>query len=179
MRAKKFPHLVSVMLILFVLAVGLGWAATAQAVWVKETVATTGDQGQYASIALDSENTPHIAWYDASNARLYYGARDWDGWDITLVDSGQVGQWASIAISPVTDLPAIAYYDASNQAAKFAWFDGSDWNVEFISDGSTLRGNYIRLAYRSDGVPFVSYHYDDGAFAYIGVRVAWRNGPSA
>jgi PKD repeat protein len=167
-----------ILLVALALTLGLLWSATAQAVWVKETVASTGDQGQYATIALDADNIPHIAWYDLSQARLDYAFRDWQGWHITLVDSGQVGEWASIAISPVTNLPAIAYYDAGNQAAKFAWYDGADWHTEFISEGSTLRGDYIHLKYRADGVPFVSYHYDNGAFAYMGVHVAWRTGPA-
>jgi len=176
MLSSRSLRFLPVLVALLALAVAVSWATNAQAVWVKETVASAGDQGQYATIALDSSNTPHIAWYDASNAQLYYASRDWDGWDITLIESGQVGEWASIDINPITDYPAIAYFDANNEAAKYAWYDGSDWHTEFISNGGTLRGDYIRLRFRVDGVPFVSYHYDNEAFAYMGVTVSWRTG---
>jgi PKD repeat protein len=148
----------------------------AHADWVRETIATAGDQGQYASVAADGLGRVHAAWYDASNARLMYGLRDFTGWHVTPVHAGAVGKYASIAVNPTTDQPAIAYYNEGAQAAWYAYFDGS-WHTEAIEDSDdSPRGEWTSLVFNGAGVPFASYHYDDGYLNDNGVRVAWRVG---
>jgi len=149
----------------------------AAAVWIIETVASSGDQGSYASIAIDGNDIAHASWYDVNNSRLMYAVRNFDGWESTVIDSGNVGQYSHIAINPTTDQPAIAYFDAGNQDPKYAYYDGDSWHLETIyHEDGTLNGDFIDLAFRGDGVPFVSYHYDNGAFRTMGANVAWRTG---
>jgi PKD repeat protein len=149
----------------------------ATAAWIDETVSGTGDQGTFASLALDSNDIPHVAWYDGSNARLKYAYRDFDGWHETVIDSGNVGHYTSIAINPVTNDPAIAYFEQDDEYPKYAWYDGT-WHTERITWGNDddYEGAYTTLAFTSTGVPYVAYHYNNGAFRTVGVNVVWKSG---
>ncbi len=154
----------------------LASAAVAGAAWVIEDVATAGTQGQYAAIAIDSEDIPHASWYDGANARLIYGVREFDGWQTTVVDAPSKGRYSHIAINPDTDMPAIAYYDEAAGEAKYAWLDGSWHNEQIDYQDFEDEGQWIDIAFTEEGVPYVSYLYDNGGFEYIGGNVCWRIG---
>ncbi|MDP8225563.1 MAG: PKD domain-containing protein [Candidatus Lernaella stagnicola] len=155
---------------------GLMMASNASAGWVIEDVAASGDQGNYASIAVDSTRTIHTAWYDAGVGRLLYSVRQHNGWQTVQVDAGNRGMYASIDINPLNDLPAIAYYAQEDNRPKYAWFDGEAWHTEFIG-GATgdIEGDFIDLAFKATGLPYVSYHFDDGAFNDMGLKVGYRD----
>ncbi|NLH48781.1 MAG: PKD domain-containing protein [Myxococcales bacterium] len=158
----------------------LVFSTPARAAWIYETVASTGDQGQYSSLALDSANTPHVAFYDASNGKLRYGYRDFAGWHVSDVDSGNRGDYAQIAINPVNDYPAIAYYDQEGGRLRYAYWDGDDWNIEVIDENEDdgYIGDYCDLTFNADGTPYISYHFDESWFENMGTRVAWRTAPN-
>jgi len=133
-------------------------------VWVKETVASIGDTGRFASLALDNLNHPHIAYYDATNGDLFYA--HWTGvnWERILVDgdSGDdVGMYASIALVTSANgiVPSIAYYDATNKVLKYAERSGSGFAVQTVTTPGTDRGKFCSLAF--DGfrnVPSIAYY---------------------
>jgi PKD repeat protein len=161
---------------LLVVVLALSFTVPAAAGWVTEIVASPGDQGLFATIAVDSTRLMHAAWYDASVGVLYYGYRDYNGWQVTQIDAGNRGRHASIAIDPLTDLPAIAYYSQADNRPKYAWYDGVDWTLEFIGDDAgEIEGDFIDLAFKNDGTPYVSYHYDNGAFHTMGLKVGYRD----
>lgn len=148
--------------------------------WVYEIVASVGDQGQYASIDLDSENIPHVAWYDSPNGKLYYSYRNFTGWHTVQVDAGNRGEYANLAVNPLNDYPAIAYYAQEDSMPKYAYWDGANWQTETINDpdSDNYVGNYIDLVFSQTGVAWVSYHYDNGAFHTMGMKTAYRNAAS-
>ena len=150
--------------------------STAQAEWVYETIASSGDQGRWASVAVDSDYRPHAVWYDTSNARLMYGMRNFDGWAVTVVDTGNVGTYCSIAINPATDEPAISYHDNGNQKLRYAWYDGA-WHDEQINwDDDEIEGEWTDIVFTDDGMPYISYHHDNGAFQTTGIDLVWKTG---
>ncbi len=151
-------------------------AQWAFAALVSETVVSDGDQGQYASIALDSSGVPHVAWFDATDGNLMYATRNFAGWQVQQVDTGWAGHYASIAIQPGTGHPAIAYYDQTAAKAKYAELSGS-WQTETIVYSDDVdEGQWCDLAFAGDGVPFVSYYYENGILHSDGINVVWKAG---
>jgi len=104
--------------------------------WFIEKVDTTGDQGPFSSLIIDSDGIPHIAYMDATNGFLKYAFSDGTTWTVEVADNnsglGGVGFFAAIDIGSVTGRPEIVYYDMSNTHLKWArrdpdgtWFRGT------------------------------------------------------
>ncbi len=124
--------------------------------WQIEVVDATGDMGRYASLALDTNNRPRIAYYASDNGNLKYAAYDGTAWQIEVVDAtGDVGRYASLALEWV-GLPHIAYYDATNVALKHA-YKGATWTTEQVST-SPGDGQYSSLALNASGLPRIAFY---------------------
>jgi len=129
--------------------------------WNIETVDSEGDVGSYTSLALDSNNYPHISYairHELTDADLKYAKWDGTAWIIETVESeGNVGYFTSIAIDS-NDYPHISYLDNDplTRGLKYARWNGSEWIIETVdSEGST--GFYTSLAIDSNDYPHISY----------------------
>lgn len=89
--------------------------------WRIQTVYAVGDVGQYNDIAIDTNNRPHICFYDATYGDLMYARWTGSSWAIETVDglNVSVGKYASIALDSSNN-PAISYYDETNGDLKYA-----------------------------------------------------------
>ena len=121
-----------------------------------QTVDSIGGVGGYTSITLDSNNHPHISYYDYSNGDLKYA--EWTGsdWDIQTVDSnGNIGEYTSIDLDS-NDHPHISYYDYSNYNLKYAKWTGSDWDIQTV-DSTEGVGWDTSIVLDSYDHPHISY----------------------
>jgi len=97
--------------------------------------------GDHSSIALDSQQYPHISYCRMEpHYELKYAWKDTDGWHIDVVDStGEVGKWSSIGVDTY-GYPHISYYDETNGDLKYAQKNASGWQVSVV-DSVTGRGS--------------------------------------
>jgi hypothetical protein len=133
----------------------------------------SGDRrGKYTSLALDSTDRPHIAYYDQANDALKYAHYD-GGWLqrwITGVVSA--GKHASLVIDTNnSDKPHIAHYGSVDGILRYATFVGAsngncgtnqssqyEWQCDDIDDmgiSSDPRG--ISIAVDESGYPIIVY----------------------
>jgi hypothetical protein len=138
-------------------------------------IVDSGEQmGKYASMALDSTDQPHIAYYDGDNDALKYATYNggWlKRWILSAGSGNPAGQFASLAIDVNNgDRPHIAHYDSVNGSLEYAVFVGSDGNCglnsyniwewqcdEIDSMGTDTHPRGISLALDGAGYPIIAY----------------------
>ena len=121
--------------------------------WEIETVDSAGDTGWCTSIALDSNNYPHISYGNSDNEALKYAK--WNGatWEIETVDSPGFG-WTSIALDS-DDYPHIAYHNQDSEYQKYAKWNGAAWEIEIVD---SVWSYFASIALDSDDYPHISYY---------------------
>ncbi len=136
--ASGSPHVLSVDPAQFGSQNGLEYATFDGQAWTVETVGTGPLPYEFGnSIAIDSQDQPHIVWFDAQDQDLKYALRDSSGWTISTVDSeGDVGRYPSLALDQ-EGKPVVSYFQKLNESSgviKLARWDGSQWNVQPIDE---------------------------------------------
>ena len=153
------------------LAEALRYAHYDGAAWQVEIVDSAGYVGAYASLALDSQDRPHISYFaDDPHNDLRYAYYDGSTWITeTVVSEGYVGTSTALALDS-QGRPRIAYFEETGDYLYYAWHDGSAWHQETIDD--TNQGGYASLALDTQDSPHVSY-YD---LNNQQVKHAWNDG---
>ncbi len=102
--------------------------------WQTEVVDATPQVGAVAALDIDSQNRPHIVYFDQSHYDLKYA--QWNGatWQIQSIVA-QVGMWGLGELALVldgSDQAHIAYsvYDSSNENITYVYHDGTQWVEE-------------------------------------------------
>lgn len=115
-------------------------------------------QGAYSSIAIDSDNNPHISFYDATKKSLKYISWNGSSWNCVSVESSTdlPGTYNSLALDS-SGKPRIAYYTSIPQNLKYAWWNGAQWVLETLDSTGNV-GLYPSLALDSQGRVMISYY---------------------
>jgi len=141
--------------------------------WEVETADPTYNTGQYASIALDSNDYPHIAYqyYTPSMAReLHYTFWNGTNWEYEVIDGNGPGQnsgaYCSLALDE-DDIAHFSYYDLNVGALKYAtWDDTADtWVCEIVETNDYGPGYFSCLVLDANGYSHIAY-MDDGTVDY-------------
>ena len=132
------------------------------ATWLIETVDASADVGRDSSIAIDSKDHPHIAYYDTHWENLKYA--QWTGslWSIITVESPwNVGESASLALDS-NDYPHISYYgNHPVSSLKYAQWTGTAWSIETVH-ASAYVDNHSSLALDSIDNAHIGYTVNAG-----------------
>jgi len=133
--------------------------------WTEETVDADVTL-KTASLAYDSLNRPHIAYYDSDADDLRYARHDGSGWHVETVESeGNVGNYCSLALDS-DDLPHIAYYDATEDDLVYTHYSGGEWHREAVDSVGGVK-LYASLTLDAYDRPHISYNNDNlGAVMY-------------
>ncbi|MBI5055171.1 MAG: PKD domain-containing protein [Nitrospirae bacterium] len=122
--------------------------------WRYQTVDSSPGVGQYASIAIDSNNSVHISYHDGY--RLKYATNASGSWNISTIDSTPgVGQYTSIAVDS-NNRVHISYYDYSNSDLKYATNESGSWVAYKINPTGDV-GSYSSIAVDSNNRVHISY----------------------
>jgi len=134
--------------------------------WEFKYIDRTFDVGRYVSMAVGTNNTAHVSYFDATNKDLVYAHKDLAAttWITDTLDwSGDVGMFTSIALSS-DNRPYISYYDQEREKLKIAFLQlPSFWNIQTVDDGGLLGddvGWFSSVALDSADNPHISY-YDE------------------
>ncbi len=132
----------------------------------------SGDRvGKYASLALDSFDQPHIAYYDEGNDSLKYAHYN-GSWLYRWILNPNAGKHASLVVDVNNgDRPHIAHYDSTHGTLEYATFVGAgngncgmnnysqwEWQCDDIDDMGIIsdpRG--ISIAVDGSGYPIIAY----------------------
>lgn len=146
----------------------------APAQWTCTTIDSTGNMGQYSSMAFDPEGTPWIGYIDRTSmgvkAARYVGAGGTGcastAWTCITVDltGGTDTEFASLAIDRSGNI-WLAYFDF-NADLKLAQYVGSGgtgcsnttaWSCIAVEVPTNTVGNNLSLALDNNGNPWISY----------------------
>lgn len=142
----------------------------------KTTVDSSGNVGQYASLAFDANGNPSIGYYDATNQALKWAYDDDDdgnwsehGWPMTLADNANddFGKFSSHDIDG-TRYFGFAFYKANTTDLLYYEYDVvTSYTSQVDVDTSYDVGQYCSLKFKS-GVPGISYYgaYNGGILKY-------------
>ena len=153
--------------IVLVITTVLLTAGTSFAQWNFETVDNSVNVGWYSSIAIDSDNYPHIAYLDAYNNALKYACWTGTEWFIETVDTGVGPDELDKSISIALDLlgnPHIAYstsHGNPGDTIRYAYWDGAAWQkTDIVDSGYGLI--WPSLALDSQDRPHISWCNETG-----------------
>ena len=119
---------------------------SAAGVWSSATTVDGGTfAGQFLTIAIDSNNRPGIAYYDANNADLKYAHFNGSSWTVLTADSQfTTGYYPSLRYD-ASNQPNISYYYKTGADLKFAILSGGAWTLSTIDSAGDV-GRYSSLA---------------------------------
>lgn len=125
--------------------------------WRTETVDDEEIVGWHSSMVLDSNDNPHICYFDQTNTALKYATWSGTGWLVELVDDdGDVGRECSIDVDS-KDQPHVTYMDVMKGALKYSRRLGGSWNIGIVGDVAPAAGWYNSLVLDGNDRPHVVY----------------------
>ena len=130
------PHITSIDPVQFGGQSGVEYATFDGNSWTVEEVGSGPIPYEFGTfIVLDSQERPHVVWFDSSDKDLKYALKDGGSWQISTVDTqGDVGRFPSLAIDS-QDNPAISYFESTGGSTgyvKVAQWDGNQWNTQRV-----------------------------------------------
>jgi hypothetical protein len=135
--------------------------------------------GAYASLDFDSNNRPHISYYDAINGKLKYATylnNVWVTETVNIPGSANMGLYTSIEMDS-NDRPHISMYDAVFQELVYVSRNTAGSWVGTVVNSVGSVGKYTSLALDRNDVPYISYYNETNdalmlAYPESGI---WRN----
>jgi len=131
--------------------------------WSIEIVDSSSQVGNYASLALDANDNPHISYQDRGNYELKYARYDGNTWHIEVAGSqgGYLATGTSIALDS-NNRPHIAYFDSHTNRLYYAHFNGTAWQYATVATLSNAWESYLHpsIALDSNDRPhIICCHY--------------------
>ncbi len=160
--------------------------------WHIETVDNSGDVVGHTSLSLDSAGRPHITYCSIGAAgilasdfwwtflvplyTLKYAYSDGTRWHISTADTGDLGEYTSLALD-AEGHPHISYYDRGLARLKYAYNDGTNrWHTETVESLTSPPGS-TSLTLDAQGRPHISYQEYDLVNNTSTLKYAYKTSP--
>ncbi|MEL0190435.1 MAG: hypothetical protein VW878_06390, partial [Candidatus Poseidoniales archaeon] len=150
--------------------------------WVVQTLQSVigvNNPIRHTSLAIDSNDRPHISYYDPDNETLRYTHYNGTAWvdqtPTTASANGYsygFGRFSSIALDS-NDYPRIAFRNEVTDDLELVTWDGTGWSIEAVDTTNNV-GSWASLAIDSNDLPRIAYIYD----SYGDLRYASHDGAS-
>ncbi|MCK5774341.1 MAG: hypothetical protein KAH57_11180 [Thermoplasmata archaeon] len=102
--------------------------------WEESLIDTLGSRSYYSSLAIDSDDHPHVTFYNDTSMDLMYAVWNGTDWEKTIVDSyGQVGEYSGMVLDG-DDHPHIAYFNRSDYSLKYSYKNTTGWHQMDLID---------------------------------------------
>jgi len=143
------------------------WDGTA---WQKVDIVDSGYGLIWPSLALDSQDRPHVSWCNETGGSLEYAWWDGSDWQITTVEEGFCAGYCNSLGLDTSDYPHISYISAADYL-KYACWDGTSWETVTLDTVgySGFEGINTSIAVDVSDHPHIAYTYwitDDLKYAY-------------
>ena len=129
------------------------------------SVYTSGNSGDYNSIAVDSNDKVHIVFYRDDNSNLYHATNASGSWSTSSIETNNnVGKYCSIAIDSNDGLHVSYQYNTGN-ALKYAYkaSGSSTWSRTTVDNTG---GKFTSIAVDSNDKPHIAYRDSGGDVGY-------------
>jgi len=130
--------------------------------WVGETVDLSDNVGHYTSLFIDSNDHPHISYYDAYYGTLKYARNLGGGWEAYTIDKwwSASEEFGAEGILPSDRVPLDGYAsprDWQSEPTGLAETVNPEAYTAVISDTKGV-GLYTSIALDANGNPYISYY---------------------
>ncbi len=145
-------------------AYGLRYAKYTGSSWETETVDSDGDVGSYCSIDIDSEDNPHLVYYDNTNFNIKYAEWTGSSWSFEQIYDDQAGDF-SLELDSDDD-PHISFSDLDSRNLRYATRSDSSWNLEVVDSDGSVGGSSSLALDSEENVHIGYYDFENDALKY-------------
>lgn len=129
--------------------------------WHIETVESAGDVGQFTSLALDSNNDPHISYLGDGQIDVKYAHWNGSSWSIEVISSEGPSDCTSLVLDS-NGYPKICYRKYTGvDALRYARFDGSNWYLSTIDATASTCGLWNSMVMDDSDIPHIAYFWEN------------------
>ncbi len=124
--------------------------------WYTTTVDNFQSCGQFSSIDIDSQDSPHIAYWESQDDVIKWAFWNGTHWDHVLVDSGEnVEGYTAIAIDHRNDEPHFSY--RCTNKIKHAYYGGTPIQMQYDDVDTGDVGRYSSIVVDGSSKAHISY----------------------
>ena len=178
--SSHLPHTASIDPVQFGSQSGVEYATFDGESWTVEEIGSGPVPYEFGTgIALDSQDRPHVVWFDDASADLKYAIKTEGTWTISEVDTqGDVGRYPSLVLDRQGN-PAVSYFqwDGGREGSiKYARWDGGEWDIQRVGElGNVVIGHFgarkiNSLVLDENDNPIIAFSDEDV------IKLAWWDG---
>ncbi|MCD4707197.1 MAG: T9SS type A sorting domain-containing protein [Candidatus Sabulitectum sp.] len=139
--------------------------------WQKTDIVDSGYGLIWPSLALDSQDRPHVSWCNETEGCLKYARWDDSNWQITTVEEAFGAGYCNSLDLDSSDYPHISYIGAA-EYLKYARWNGTNWETVTLDTVGYygFEGIDTSIALDASDHPHIAYTHwisDDLKYAYF------------